>query len=206
MTGAGGAGPVRKARRGDVDGLAGMLGRAFDDDPLACFVFPDPIRRRRGLPRFFGLQLRHVFLPGQEVYTTEDGTSAALWSPPGRRAAGLVALARLAPVVPLLGRRLRPTLAMLSLVEARHPKEPHWYLGVLGTEPERQGRGLGSSVLEPVLTRCDAEGVPAYLESSKEANVAFYRRHGFEVTEELSVTARGPRLWLMWRQPRLSQD
>ena len=42
--------------------------------------------------------------------------------------------------------------------------------------------GARDEVLAPVLERCDAEGVPAYLESSKESNVSFYRRHGFDVT------------------------
>ena len=52
-----------------------------------------------------------------------------------------------------------------------------------------------------MLERCDREGVGAYLESSKERNVAFYGRHGFRVTGETRFP-RGPRLWLMWRDPR----
>jgi hypothetical protein len=56
-------------------------------------------------------------------------------------------------------------------------------------------------VLGPVLDICDREGLPAYLESSKERNVAFYRHHGFEVTGELSLPEGSVRLWLMWREP-----
>ena len=66
--------------------------------------------------------------------------------------------------------------------------------------PVAQGRGLGSSVLAPVLGRCDDEGLGAYLESSKEENLAFYSRHGFEVTEEVQLPG-GPPVWLMWRDP-----
>jgi ribosomal protein S18 acetylase RimI-like enzyme len=77
---------------------------------------------------------------------------------------------------------------------------PHCYLAILGVDPEAQRRGLGSRLLRPVLARCDRERVPAYLESSKEANIAFYERHGFAVTDEVALP-RGPRLWLMWRRP-----
>jgi ribosomal protein S18 acetylase RimI-like enzyme len=72
---------------------------------------------------------------------------------------------------------------------------------VLGTAPEHQGKGLGSAMMAPVLHRCDDEGLPAYLESSKESNIAFYRRHGFEVVGEV-VVPDGPTLWPMWREPR----
>jgi GNAT superfamily N-acetyltransferase len=90
----------------------------------------------------------------------------------------------------------------MQAVERHHPHVPHWYLAVLGTDPPRQGCGVGSSLLEPVLSRCDAEGLPAYLESSKERNVPFYARHGFEVTKTIDLPGGGPRLWLMWREPR----
>ena len=72
---------------------------------------------------------------------------------------------------------------------------------MLGTEPASQGQGLGSAVLGPVLEQCDADGVGAYLESSKERNIDFYARHGFRVTDELRLL-RGPRMWGMWRDPR----
>jgi hypothetical protein len=58
-------------------------------------------------------------------------------------------------------------------------------------------------VLGPVLARADEEGVGCYLESSKESNVPFYRRHGFEVTAEHDIAGgKGPRTWLMWRDPQ----
>jgi hypothetical protein len=46
-----------------------------------------------------------------------------------------------------------------------------------------------------------AEGTPAYLEASSARNRALYERHGFEVTEELSLPKGGPPIWLMWREP-----
>ena len=94
---------------------------------------------------------------------------------------------------------------MLSL-EARHPSgPPHYYLAVLGTDPAQQGQGLGSALLAPVLERCDADGVGAFLESSKERNLAFYGRHRFEVVGDYQVPD-GPKLWFMWREPRPPED
>ncbi len=90
----------------------------------------------------------------------------------------------------------------LSTVEKRHPASPpHYYLAVLGTDPDLQGKGIGSSLLKPVLDMCDRDGVGAYLESSKEQNIAFYARHGFEKTGEVRLPG-GPTVWPMWRDPR----
>jgi ribosomal protein S18 acetylase RimI-like enzyme len=90
---------------------------------------------------------------------------------------------------------------LLTKMEKVHPKAPHWYLAVLGTDPSRQGRGVGSALVHEVVRRCDTEGIGAYLESSKDRNVPFYRRFGFEVTDEIRV-AGSPPLWTMWREPR----
>lgn len=180
-----------------------MLARAFVDDPVAAHLIPSHRRRPRGLRTFFRLQLTKDLLPHGGVFTTEDRAGAALWAPPGKPVPrGLAMLLGVLPVAPyVVGRNFSRTIRCLAQIEAIHPREPHWYLATLGTDPPRQGRGIGSALLQPVLERCDAEGVRAYLESSKEANVPFYRRQGFEVTGEVRLPG-GPPVWTMWRDPR----
>ena len=56
--------------------------------------------------------------------------------------------------------------------------------------------------MREMLDRCDAEGMPAYLESSNVRNVPFYGRHGFEVTGEIDLGKGAPTVTAMWRNPR----
>jgi GNAT superfamily N-acetyltransferase len=194
---------VRPLTADDLRPVAATLARAFDDDPVMSWLQPDERRRRKVLPRFFTAEMRSTFLAAGVSSTTEGHTGAALWSPPGQPRPGLRQLLMLAPAVFGLGRRLPIALQTLALIDKKHPHHvPHYYLGVLGTEPSLQGTGIGSALLQPVLSRCDTEGVAAYLESSKERNVPFYARHGWEVTEEVALPRGGPSLWLMWRDPR----
>jgi predicted N-acetyltransferase YhbS len=86
-------------------------------------------------------------------------------------------------------------------MEANHPKEPHWYLMLLGTDPAVRGAGFGQQLMRSRLDRCDAEGAPAYLENSNPANEAYYLRFGFEVTGEMQLPNGGPKMWPMWRRP-----
>jgi GNAT superfamily N-acetyltransferase len=182
-----------------VAALAGALARAFDDDPVMAWLFPDPSRRRLTLPRFFSAHLTKMVLPHGEVYTTGDVAGGALWEPPGKWRLGVRGQLRMLPdFIRLFGTRLALASRGLNLVEARHPQELHWYLAVLGTDPVHQGQGVGSTLMTPILEHCDQEGMPAYLESSKEANIAFYSRHGFKVTGEIRLPG-GPLVWPMWR-------
>jgi GNAT superfamily N-acetyltransferase len=191
---------VRPARAEDIGPLATCLARAFDDDPVTAWVYPNARSRAKWSGRFFQWQLRRL-LPQDVTWTTDDREGAAIWALPGRWREGPADMVRLLRatllgIVPSLPRVLRG----LGQVEARHPDDRHLYLAVLGVEPARQGDGIGSALIRPGLDLCDREGLPAYLETGKERNVAFYARHGFRVTEELDLP-NGPRVWLMWRDP-----
>lgn len=192
---------VRQVRDGDVDPLAVVLARAFQDDPVTCWVYANERKRPHWSTRFFAWQLRRLMV--QDVsWTTADGAGgAALWALPDRwreDVGDTIKLLRLtlAGVLPRLPRVLRG----LGQVELRHPSERHMYLAVLGVDPDRQGQGVGSQLIRPGLDLCDRERLPAYLETGKEANLAFYGRHGFQVLDRLDLP-KGPPVWFLWREP-----
>ena len=192
---------VRRATAADVPEVARVLARAFLDDPVATWACPADRRRLRVNARFFLFRTRQL-LRQDQVYTTTGVAGAALWALPDRwRTTPRDALG-LAPLAPLWGWRLPRVVRGMSRIEHDHPDAPpHFHLAVLGTDPSRQGEGIGSALLGPVLELCDRDNVPAYLESSKERNIAFYARHGFRVTGEL-VLPKGPPVWPMWRDAR----
>ena len=191
---------IRRARREDIPVMGQMLARAFHDDPIVDWVFRDERRRPKYTRRFFEGRAR-VLIGQRETYMAEDGAAAAMWARPDEwRDPPLQAFKELAILTPGVGLRAAQVMRGLILVESRHPKDPHWYLAVLGTEPTRQGEGLGSALLRRVLDDCDRYEVPAYLETGTERNVAFYTRHGFKVRDEFRLP-KGPPIWLMWRDP-----
>jgi GNAT superfamily N-acetyltransferase len=194
----------RKLAAHEFEAAAGALARAFFDDPLIRYFFPADEQRRRLSPYFFrgAIRLAH---PEGHSFTAEDAPAgAALWLPPGR---SKIPMGRLAKVIlPDLWRYgfgpMRRLISVLDEFEKLHPKEAHWYLMVLGVEPDRQGQGLGGVLMSDVLRQADASGVPAYLETQKSKNVPFYEKHGFQVVEHFECHGgRGPESWTMLRQP-----
>ena len=192
---------IRKATEEDIPVMGEMLARAFHHDPIVDWVFQDERRRPKYTRRFFAGRAR-VLIGQREIYVADDGAAAAMWARPDEwRDPPLQAFKELAVLTPGVGRRAIQVMRGLIHVESRHPKPPHWYLAVLGTEPDRQGEGLATALLHQVLDDCDRDEVPAYLETGTERNVAFYTRHGFKVSEEMRLP-KGPPIWLMWRDPR----
>ncbi len=189
---------VRPARREDFAALAEVLARAFYDDPVTAWFYPNPRRRLAHARRFFAIRLRQL-APQRLVFATADLSGACLWAGPGRWREDTRQSLMLLPMLPVLAPRLRRITRAVRMIERHHPEEPHYYLSVIGTDPEVQGTGIGSALLAPVLERCDAERTPAFLECSQEGNVRFYSRHGFAVRERVELPDGGPPLWLMWR-------
>jgi ribosomal protein S18 acetylase RimI-like enzyme len=194
---------IRRATAADVPILAAALARAFFDDPVASWAWRPDELRMAALERFQATRLRQL-MAHEEVWCSADLSCAALWAPPGHWHSTLRETAELVPCFlrPRLLARMPLVAAGWEKLERGHPRKPaHFYLAVLGTDPPAQGRGLGSAVLRGVLDQCDQDGVGAFLESSKESNIAYYSRHGFRVTEEVRLV-RGPTMWRMWRDPR----
>jgi ribosomal protein S18 acetylase RimI-like enzyme len=185
----------------DVPRLREVLGRAFATDPVLDWVLRSDAGRDAAVAFLFRLTL-DLAMPLGHVYTTADGSAAALWSPPGRLYAGGARQAwRLPGFLRAVGiRRLGRVLPAIVTLGARHPRRPHWYLSDLAVDPPAQGRGLGSALLRDRLAVCDRDAVPAYLENSNPRNTPLYERHGFRALEEVRMGGDGPPVLLMWRE------
>ena len=196
---------MRPATEEDIPNLAAVMARAFSNDPPMSWVFRDESTRQDRLRTVFTGGLSEIFVPRGHPWTTTDVSGIAAWQPPGGWRTPDDVVERLTPPLAehLLPEELDRFLTFLGTIEDRHPDDPeHWYLEVLAADLDRQGKGIGSACMRPVLERADAEGTPAYLESSNERNLPLYERHGFEVVDVVDLPDDGPALWLMWREPR----
>ncbi len=195
-------GAARPATRADREQSVQVLAEAFADDPVFLYMLPPGVRRRAArLRSFFRLEVpRSERLGG--AWTTDDGAGAAVWYPPAHWRPSRWEELRQAPAaVRVFGRQLSLASGALKAMQAHHPHEPHWYLYYLAAAPGRQGSGIGSALLRPVLRHCDEHGLPAYLEATSERNRALYARHGFVDRDEYALP-NGPPLFPMWREPR----
>ncbi len=198
-----------------------VLSRAFFNDPMMLYYLPDVKVREKALPVFMRIMTRYCLAHG-EVWTTPALDGLACWLPPGRtevRMMGMVSAGL--GVVPLrvawnFLHQPRPdgssSLSMRQLIQRVSQAEgrldeihrqivpgKHWYLMTLGIDSDRQGRGIGSWLIAPQLERAALAGLPCYLETGTELDVAFYIKNGFQVAHQEVIQPGNLHMWAMVR-------
>lgn len=191
----------------NLNSAAAALARAFHNDPLQKYVFPDETERAARSPAHFLPLLRYGMLFGEVLTNEGEPQGAAVWLPPETwevtperaAAAGFDAL----PGV--LGEEAANRFfSAIGAIEPYHHTDvppAHWYLLVVGVSPEARGHGLGRALIEPVMKRADAEGLPCYLETAQPDNVGFYEYLGFKKLVETVESQSELRLWTFRRDP-----
>lgn len=188
---------VKTAALADEARVIDALRLAFVADPATRWVWPDPQKYLTHFPSFAKAFGGRAF-ENQSAYYVGDYFGAALWLPPN-----------IHPDVDSLMTLFQSTAsdeaqkdgpALLEKMGSYHPAEPHWYLPLLGVDPLRHGKQLGSALMSHALSRCDREDSVAYLESSNPKNIPFYQRHGFELLGTIQV-GTSPPIFPMLRKP-----
>lgn len=189
-----------------IDDAARLLARAFWDDPLTIFLFPDSVEREELSTHFYALNIEHALIGGR-AYTTPSFKGIAVWrffgdqtKPANERTED--PRKRLPEAI-----GAGPFQKLVSITKCIHEMRKglitgrHCYLLFLGVEPGQQGMGIGSLLVKPVLKMADQDSLPCYLETMKEKNLAFYRKHGFQVGDERQALDGGPYIWALVRRP-----
>jgi GNAT superfamily N-acetyltransferase len=187
---------VRRASQTDRAAVIDTVVSAFVTDPLVSGYFL-PERFEELAPLFFGY-LFDIRVDDGDVWVSNDLDSVAMWSVPGE---------------PAMGKEQRDVLwhqvevrldaatnerfdSFGELMHQLKPTPPFWYLGVLATRPERQGQGLASAVVGPVLARADETHLVCCLETASAAALPVYERLGFTDRREVALADGSPLWWL----------
>ena len=194
---------IRRAVEADASAIGALYSRAFANDPVTSWVTPDPPRRERVLRRLNSEIARYSIGTHGEVYVAESAgalVGAAIWQPPLPHPFSWRAVPFGLRSGAALGRDIPRMIRMGRAVSNARPAHPHWYLQLLGVEPTAQHTGVGSALVREQLKRLDAEGLPAYLETTKE-NLVFYGTLGFAVTGEIPIHPTAPSEFSLLRPP-----
>ncbi len=193
---------TRVAQPSDVDAITETITLAFRDDPIWSVALARPDGSIELARRFWQL-----FVEGAVGYSTvfmaDDASTVAVWLPPGAKD---LTDAQEAELDELIAANLEPAKVqayndLWARFEAAHPRTtPHMYLSLLATHPDFRGRGIGQHLLAQNLAAFDAQGLPAYLESTNPANDHRYERAGFRPVGHIRAILTDATATTMWRE------
>jgi ribosomal protein S18 acetylase RimI-like enzyme len=195
---------IRRLSRGEMAAACRVIGLAFADDPNSLVVAGgdrgSAQRIMQGSTRVAKLGRRFSYvLVAEEAGRIIGVLNAAAW-PRCQMSTG--EKLRTAPLmVRVMGLAFPRALKLLSVWAKHDPREHHWHLGPLGVDPDFQGRGIGKKLLGAFLEIVDEQGLPAYLETDVDRNVALYEQFGFRVIAREEIAGVNNRF--MWREKRV---
>ena len=186
-----------------------MLSRAFKDEFKN--IFPDPEDRRVKEPIVNEFLLRLDYSYSRAFITSPQLEGIAIWMHSDKRekrpfwrilTSGAIWLA-----IRIGIKALRKMQAYDQYIERKQKElapHKHWYLLALAVDPQHQGKGYASKLLNEMLSYIDEEGLPCYVETEGEKNVSMYQHFGFEVVDEFVVPDTNDKLVAMLRQPKIT--
>ncbi|MGB5909673.1 MAG: GNAT family N-acetyltransferase [Promethearchaeia archaeon] len=175
-----------------IEAASKVLGRAFQDDPLFVYCFPDPIERKIKIAIHGEFLILLGILSGEVYITSSNIEGVAIWHPHGIKdqiigKQSKETMRRLRKVRkinfsdPLVIERIGIFEEIANSFQNEHVNFPHWYLAFIGVDPIHQGKGYASKLLRMKLAEIDEQNLPCYLHTENERNVKFYEHFGFEL-------------------------
>ncbi len=180
-----------------------VLARAFFDDPLMVWFFPDPEVRPHACAAMFGLLSEHYLADGRvDVVTRSEPVGVAMWRWPGAVTPAADEPEELPSIGGLMtgfmgAARAREVGTAMGALDALRPPEPYAYLHLLAVDPAACRQGLGGGLLDRGLAAAREAGLVACLDTMNPANVPFYEAHGMSVRHEVRLGEDGPTSWAM---------
>jgi GNAT superfamily N-acetyltransferase len=217
-----GAPAVRVLAVEDAAVAVGLLARGFAEEPGNVALFPNEASRIRLFEGSGKAQLRRRLRRGtvHGVFVDGELVAVAVWDAPASGTGGVVDLVQGLGERLVLFADLRSDIAHAASVArdnlgdavrlarwrqtaiAEASRGSAWHLAFLATDPAHRGKGLARALLERQLTRCDEDGLPAWLETTDPVNPPLYERFGFRTVGHLHRPAWWPGYWVMRREPR----
>jgi ribosomal protein S18 acetylase RimI-like enzyme len=197
---------MQQINKNMINDAAYVLSRAFKNDPLFVFFFPDESTRVELTFYTFRFIAAHAQKKGFVCAVSPGFEGASIWLPFTALKRGLVDQVRFGALKMLfrqgkeaIGRQIMASEHMRA-IHAESLGEPHMYLSTIGIDEKYRGKGFASELMRPGLEKADRESLPCYLDTHNEKNIGLYARYGFEIAAESVIPGSDVRHWAMIRK------
>ncbi len=197
--------PIHHLTVSEIPRAGQVLARAFRNDRLTSYFSPAVADRELLLSRFYRWLLRYGLAYGEVHASSPNLEGVAVWLPAENRQLEWLNMAEMGGLIlpffvgpRFFFRSLRYSVH-IGRLRQQHVPFPHFFLQLLGVDPDCQRQGHATRLLRSMLERPDREKMTCCLDTWTRENVGFYERFGFRVAEESHLSGTTAECWLMVR-------
>jgi ribosomal protein S18 acetylase RimI-like enzyme len=176
---------MKKVTYKDKEVVVDILTKSFINDPHVNWLIEESRNKKK-----LRIIMEYVFgetLNRGVIYLSDDNTATALWNFEKKEKISYEYIKRNLLFLFRVG--LKSTIRALktdSLVYSFYPKnQKYCQLYCIGVLPEGQGKGLASSLMNPMIEDMKKKAIPLHLETANPRNVEIYKKKGFTIYKTL---------------------
>ncbi|MEJ6979447.1 GNAT family N-acetyltransferase [Pedobacter sp. P351] len=178
-----------KATNNDKDLVINILTKSFDANKSVNYIVQQDSKRYQRVKALMDYSFEVCYDFG-EVYLSDDKRACALILYPDKKKTNLKSiLLDVKLILSCVGvTNIKKALIRESKIKKLQPKEPMYYIWFIGVDPAHQNSGIGTDLLNEIITDSAAKKRPIFLETSTLKNIPWYKKFGFDVYNELDLS------------------
>lgn len=180
---------MKKAAYGDKALVKNILSKSFDKNQSVNYIAQQDELREKRIAALMDYSFEICYTYG-DVYLSDDNKSCALVLYPDRKKTTFKSVLEDIKLlfncigVSNIGKAMKREAAIKKI----QPNTPMYYLWFIGVDPESQGTGIGTKLMNEVIEDSRAKSRPIFLETSTQRNLPWYKKFGFEIYSDLDLT------------------
>nr|WP_294858661.1 GNAT family N-acetyltransferase [uncultured Fluviicola sp.] len=163
-----------------------ILHKSFMENKSVNFVVKQDKKKETRIKKL----MEYSYFQGEKwgkIYLSEDNNSCAIILIPSKKKTTLKSIAwDLKLVFGCMGIvNVSKVLKREREIKKHHPDFPFLHLWYIGVNPEFQGKGRGTFLMDEIMKDAVEMDLPIYLETSNHRNFPFYEKMGFKMISQL---------------------
>jgi len=177
-----------RATRSDKELIVGILTNSFADNKSVNYIIQQDSKRIERIKSLMEYSFEVCLMFG-EVFISADKKGCALILFPDKKKTTVNSLLLDLKLL-LKSTGLQNAIKAMKREEAiqkLHPDGLLYYLWFIGVDNSEQNKGIGSALLQEVITQATLQKRLVILETSTEKNIPWYEKHGFKMYNKLNL-------------------
>ncbi|RTL60088.1 MAG: N-acetyltransferase [Sphingobacteriales bacterium] len=177
---------MTQANKGDKNRVVDILSKSFIDNKSVNYIIRQDTKKEQHIRALmaYSFDICHLF---GTVFLTDDKMGCALILLPDKKKTTLTSiLMDIKLAISAIGLlNIKRAMTRESAIKKIHPNGLLYYLWFIGVDPEQQGKGIGSELLNKIIEEGISQKRTICLETSTLKNIPWYEKHGFKIYKEM---------------------